>query len=269
MPVVARLQLIGYPIPVLDRDVSDIARQLSACHSVLFVTGAGISADSGLPTYRGIGGLYEQETTDDGVPIEVALSGEMFRRDPALTWKYIHQIESSCRDARPNRAHELIALLERRLNRVWTLTQNVDGLHRAAGSQRVIDIHGDVHHLVCTRCGYRWRVESYDGIEIPPSCPECNSLVRPEVVLFGEMLPLDRTKLLQEQLTRGFDAVFSIGTTSVFPYIAEPVLDARRRGALTVEINPDASEVSHIVDYRLRAGAAETMEAVVEALDRA
>lgn len=254
---------------MLDRDVSDIGRQLAACESVLFITGAGVSADSGLPTYRGIGGLYEQDATDDGVPIEVALSGEMFRRDPALTWKYIHQIEKSSRDARPNRAHEVIALLERRLNRVWTLTQNVDGLHRAAGSQRVIDIHGDVHRLACTRCGHRWRVENYAGIQIPPSCPECDSLVRPEVVLFGEMLPLDRTKLLQEQLTLGFDAVFSIGTTSVFPYIAEPILDARRRGALTVEINPGVSEVSHIVDYRLRAGAAETMDAVVQALDRA
>lgn len=254
---------------MLDRDVSDIGRQLAACQSVLFVTGAGISADSGLPTYRGIGGLYEQETTDEGVPIEVALSGEMFRRDPALTWKYIHQIESSCRDARPNRAHEIIAQLERRLDRVWTLTQNVDGLHRSAGSQRVIDIHGDVHRLVCTQCGHRWRVASYAGLQIPPSCPECDSLVRPEVVLFGEMLPFDRTKLLQEQLSLGFDAVFSIGTTSVFPYIAEPILHARRRGALTVEINPGASEVSHIVDYRLRSGAAETMGAVVQAFDRA
>jgi len=234
---------------------------------VLFVTGAGISADSGLPTYRGIGGLYEQEITDEGLPIEVMLSGDMFRRDPSVTWKYIHQIESACRDARPNRAHEAIALLERRIDRVWTLTQNVDGLHRAAGSQRVIDIHGDVHRLVCTRCGHRWRVKNYAGLDIPPSCPECASLVRPEVVLFGEMLPFDRSKLLQEQLLRGFDAVFSIGTTSVFPYIAEPILDARRRGVLTVEINPSGSEVSHIVDYRLRAGAAEMMDALVCALD--
>ncbi len=83
------------------------------------------------------------------------------------------------------------------------------------------------------------------------------------------MLPFDRVKSLQEQLMRGFDAVFSIGTTSVFPYIAQPVIDARRRGALTVEINPGASEVSHIVDYRLRTGAAAAMEAVVRALDHA
>ena len=204
----------------------------------------------------------------EGVPIEVALSGEMFRRDPSLTWRYIHQIESSCREAKPNRAHDVIALLERRMERVWTLTQNVDGLHRAAGSQRVIDIHGDVHRLLCTRCGHRWRVQNYAGLQIPPSCPECDSLVRPEVVLFGEMLPFDQTRLLQEQLMRGFDAVFTIGTTSVFPYIAEPIIDARRRGALTVEINPGASEVSHMVDYRVQSGAAETMHAVVEALER-
>jgi NAD-dependent deacetylase len=94
-------------------------------------------------------------------------------------------------------------------------------------------------------------------------------LVRPEVVLFGEMLPMDRVRVLQEQLMRGFDAVFSIGTTSVFPYIAEPVIDARRRGGLTVEINPGVSEVSHVVKHRLRMGAAAAMEALVRALDRA
>jgi NAD-dependent deacetylase len=93
--------------------------------------------------------------------------------------------------------------------------------------------------------------------------------VRPEVVLFGEMLPMDRVRLLQEQLMRGFDAVFSIGTTSVFPYIAEPVIDARRRGGLTVEVNPGQSEVSHIVNYRLEMGAAAAMDALVQALDRA
>jgi len=249
--------------------VSEIAKRLRSSRSVLFITGAGISADSGLPTYRGIGGLYEQEETDEGIPIEAALSGAMFQRDPRVTWKYIHQIESSCRHAGPNRAHQVIAELESRFERVWTLTQNVDGLHHAAGSVQVIDIHGDVHRLRCTCCGHRWRVGSYLGLDIPPSCPECASLVRPEVVLFGEMLPMDRASLLQEQLMRGFDAVFTIGTTSVFPYIAEPVVDARRRGALTVEVNPGISEVSHIVDYRLRAGAAAAMDAVVRALDRA
>ena len=249
-------------------DIVQVAGRLKDCSSILFVTGAGISADSGLPTYRGIGGLYEQESTEDGIPIEAALSGAMFQRDPALTWKYIHQIESACREAGPNRAHHAIAQLERRFDRVWTLTQNVDGLHRAAGSERVIDIHGDVHRLACTRCGHRWQVVNYAALDIPPSCAECDSLVRPEVVLFGEMLPFDRVRLLQTELSRGFDAVFTIGTTSVFPYIAEPVIDARRRGCMTVEVNPGTSEVSHIVDFRLRLGAADAMDLLVAALDR-
>lgn len=250
-------------------EIDEIAGRLKDCSSILFVTGAGISADSGLPTYRGIGGLYEQESTEDGIPIEAALSGAMFQRDPALTWKYIHQIERACREAGPNRAHEVIAEFERRFDRVWTLTQNVDGLHHAAGSERVIDIHGDVHRLVCTRCGHRWRVVNYAALDIPPSCAECDSLVRPEVVLFGEMLPFDRVRLLQAELSKGFDAVFTIGTTSVFPYIAEPVVDARRRGRMTVEVNPGTSEVSHIVDFRLRLGAADVMDLLVAALDRA
>ncbi len=248
--------------------VAEIAERLASCRSVLFVTGAGISADSGLPTYRGIGGLYEQEHTDEGVPIEVALSGAMFQRKPELTWKYIHQIESSCRGAGPNRAHLAIAQLESRFERLWTLTQNVDGLHHSAGSSNVIDIHGDVHKLLCTACGHRWAVPSYASIEIPPACPLCGGLVRPEVVLFGEMLPVSQVRRLEQELTRGFDAVFSIGTTSVFPYIAEPVIDARRRGALTVEVNPGRSEVSGLVDYRLQVGAAAAMEAVVAALLR-
>ena len=163
----------------------------------------------------------------------------------------------------------MIAELEQKFERVWTLTQNVDGLHRTAGSRHIIDIHGDVHNLRCTRCERRWSVADYETLDIPPACPECGALVRPEVVLFGEMLPTDRIRLLQEQLLRGFDAVFSIGTTSVFPYIAEPVIDARRRGALTVEINPGTSQVSHVVDYRLRTGAATAMDALVEALQRA
>ncbi len=113
--------------------ISEIARRLAGSRSVLFVTGAGISADSGLPTYRGIGGLYEQEETDEGIPIEAALSGAMFQRDPALTWKYIHQIESSCRDAGPNRAHEAIAELESL--QTWLINLHMTRLRGKSGRE--------------------------------------------------------------------------------------------------------------------------------------
>lgn len=248
--------------------VDAAARILSRARSVLFVTGAGISADSGLPTYRGLGGLYESDATEEGLPIEVLLSGETFVRRPATTWKYLGAIERACRGARPNRAHEAIAALEAILPRVVVLTQNIDGLHRAAGSREVIEIHGDVHRLACTRCSFRARVPDYEGLELPPRCPECAGLVRPAVVLFGEMLPPDAVTRLEEELRRGFDAVFSIGTTSVFPYVAAPVRMARAWGAGTVEVNPGETEVSGIVDVRLRCGAAAAMDALLAAADR-
>ncbi|NLY95031.1 MAG: NAD-dependent deacylase [Myxococcales bacterium] len=243
-----------------------LRERLSAARSILFITGAGISADSGLPTYRGLGGLYEEKVTDEGIPIEEALSAQTFARDPALTWKYIGEIEANTRGAKPNPAHAIIAEAERAKPRVWTLTQNIDGLHRAAGSQNLIEIHGDVHRLRCLRCGARRRLDDFSSIEIPPRCPKCGAIERPEVVLFGEMLPQDDFATLERELTSGFDAVISIGTTSVFPYIAQPVYRARMKGALTVEVNPGHSQVSDIVEYRLRMRAATALEALRDAL---
>jgi NAD-dependent deacetylase len=142
------------------------------------------------------------------------------------------------------------------------LTQNVDGFHRQAGSTNVIDIHGDVHDLACTSCPYRNTVEDYSGLEETPGCPECHSVLRPAVILFGEMLPQAKVLRLGAELERGFDAVFSVGTTSVFPYIAQPVVDARMRGIPTVEINPGNTEVSDVVDLKLDARAAEACPAI-------
>ena len=156
----------------------------------------------------------------------------------------------------------MIAEMERHFERVWTLTQNVDGFHRQAGSTNVIDIHGDMHDLYCTACGFRQSVHEFNELSLPPECPQCEGIVRPDVVLFGEMLPGEKVVRLHEELSTGFDIVFSVGTTSVFPYIAEPVLDARRRGVPTVEINPGTSEVSHLVDEKLALGAAAALDAI-------
>lgn len=231
------------------------ARALKAARRVLVVTGAGISAESGLPTYRGVGGLYDDSGTSDGVPIEVALSGQMLKRNPALTWKYLGQIESACRGAKHNRAHEILARWEQRFESFWVLTQNVDGFHQAAGATKVIAIHGDLHDLTCLKCAALRRVENYEGMKLPPVCTRCGAPERPRVVLFGEMLPMPELLKLREVLEGGLDVVLSIGTTSVFPYIAEPVFAVRRGGGVAVEINPGDTEVSHAVDVRLRAGA--------------
>ncbi len=239
-----------------------VAGWLLAARRVLVITGAGVSADSGLPTYRGIGGLYEDSATEDGMPIEEALSGPMLRRRPELTWRHIAAVERACRGARPNRAHQVLAALEQRLPALWVLTQNVDGLHRAAGTRKLIEIHGTVHDLVCTGCGARRRVPDFDGLSIPPHCPQCDALVRPDVVLFGEWLPPAAYQQLELESARGFDLVISAGTTSGFPYIAAPVLAARRAGHPTVEINPGDTEVSAACTVRLRSGAAAAFDAL-------
>lgn len=241
--------------------VARVAEELRRARRLLFITGAGISADSGLPTYRGIGGLYNDQMTEENFSIETALSGSMMEANPAITWKYLHQIEHSCRGARFNDGHAIIAELQDRFE-VCVLTQNIDGFHRDAGSRNLIEIHGDIHDLYCTRCDYAVTVPDYGALDMPPSCPRCASLVRPRVVLFGEMLPSHAIQHLYAELDRGFDLVFSIGTTSVFPYIAGPVVQASQMGIPTVEINPTDTNVTRFVDYKLTSGAAATLRAI-------
>ena len=247
--------------------VAEVAALLRAADSALFVTGAGISADSGLPTYRGVGGVYADDRgTADGISIEEALSGARFRRDPATGWRHIGRLERSCRGAVPNRGHQVIAELERTMDRVWVLTQNVDGLHRRAGSRKVIEIHGSIHGLSCLGCGARQVVESYAGLALPPRCEACAAIIRPDVVLFGEMLPAVAVAELERELARGFDLVFSVGTSSLFPYIAAPMHLARRWGVPSVEINPEETDVSFLASHRLRLSARDALGAIFDAI---
>ena len=233
----------------------NIARDLRASRRVLFVTGAGISADSGLPTYRGVGGLYNDEATEDGLAIEDALSGECLTIRPEITWKYLAQIERNCHNVQPNAAHHAIATFEQRFE-VVVLTQNIDGLHIKAGSSNVIEIHGTLDERFCAHCGAP--ADARDSA-VPPRCARCGEIVRPRVVLFGEMLPEGAINRLHDELARGFDMVFVIGTTAVFPYIAEPVLRAVRGGIPTVEINPARTRLSDLVRYYLPQRAAKAL----------
>lgn len=250
--------MLNSPDPVVAARVAEI---LARARRVLFITGAGISADSGLPTYRGIGGLYNNRMTEENLSIETALSGAMLKANPAITWKYLYQIEETCRGARFNDAHAIVSAWQERFE-ICVLTQNIDGFHRDAGSRNLIEMHGDLHDLHCTRCQYRVTVANYDGLELPPSCPHCRALVRPRVVLFGETLPGAAIDHLYRELERGFDLVFSIGTTSVFPYIAGPLVQASRQGIPTVEINPAETEVTRFAEYKLASGAAASLRAI-------
>ena len=241
-----------------------ISKKLAQSERVLFITGAGISAESGLPTYRGVSGLYNNETvTEDGVSIETALSARVFASRPEITWRYLAQIEKICRGAQPNAAHLAIAELERHIPYVLTLTQNVDGLHHNAGSSQIVEIHGGLRNLSCTRCSFKESVDSWEGRILPPTCPACGGMVRPNVVLFDENLPASAVDRLHGELELGFDMVIAIGTSGTFPYIAQPVIQAAQAGIPTVEINPIKTKLSMHVDFHLAMGAVQAMRSIM------
>jgi len=255
----------------IDAMIEVVARLLHRSRSLLLITGAGLSADSGLPTYRGSGGLYSADPGADGeiggdaLPIEELLSAEGMRRDPEAIWRHLGRVEEACRDAKPNRGHAVIAAMEQTFERVWVLTQNVDGFHQRAGSNNVISIHGNVHQLRCTACSHRATVESYAELDaFPPLCPSCGAMLRPDVVLFGETLDPVAVELYSRELQEPFDLVFSIGTSSLFDTIIEPVLDAALFERLSVEINPETTQISELVSLHLPIGAEEALVAIWE-----
>jgi NAD-dependent deacetylase len=260
-----------------DKKLAEIAELVKQSQRVLFITGAGLSADSGLPTYRGVGGLYDQQHTEDGYAIEECLSGSLFRTKPELTWKYMLRLGIAVAEHRPNDAHRIIATWEQRFaaqgGKVVVLTQNIDGYHRAAGSKNVYELHGSLGTLHCTECTWS---ESFDPDTdvterlkalqqtIPPRCQECNAVIRPGIVLFEEMLPLDVFEGFHREFNdgRGFDLVFSIGTSGMFPYITGPVRVAADKGIPTVEINPTESNISRYVRIHLPLSAAEALREI-------
>jgi len=246
-----------------------ITKHLYDAQRILFITGAGMSADSGLPTYRGIGGLYNDRLTEDDMPIETALSAEVMAAHPEITWKYLYQIESACRGANFNRGHEVIAQLEKEKQGVWVLTQNIDGFHRRAGTQQLIEIHGNLLNLHCVSCDYSENLGDFSGLqELPPICPKCQDMLRPSVILFGEPLEPKNVVMLYQELEQGFDLVFSIGTSSLFPYIVQPVMHTHQNGGVCVEINPELTQISEIVDYKLAGKAADTLQVIYQAYQK-
>ncbi len=245
----------------MEQAIIRVAQAIARAERILIITGAGLSADSGLPTYRGLGGLYNGHT-DEGLPIEAALSGSMLRRDPALCWKYLAELGKACLCAQANAGHQAIAELQRRKPECWLLTQNIDGYHRAAGSptERLIEIHGELAPLYCQSCGaVDPELAEHLSRPLPPTCQQCGGILRPPVVLFEEMLPECAIGTLYAELRKGFAAVISIGTSSSFPYIIEPVLRTRQAGGFTAEINPTRTDLSDVVDVHLQGRALDVL----------
>jgi len=256
-------------VPALSQDdecaIDRIVQTMSRARRLLFITGAGMSADSGLPTYRGRDGIYRtQQPTPHGLSIEQALSGPMLRTRPEITWHYLLELEKTSRNATPNRGHHVIAEMDGYFDAVWVLTQNVDGLHQRAGSRNVLDMHGSLHALECMKCGQQTTTPDYSKLTLPPLCSDCEGPIRPRVVLFEEELPYDKLSRLWYEFGAGFDIIFSIGTSSMFEYIVEPVRVGRSMGITTVEINPEVTAISSEVDIKISAGAATVLTSIWE-----
>src|SRR5271157_1257001 len=250
-----------------ERAIDVVINLLRPARRLLFFTGAGLSADSGLPTYRGRDGLFSRDgvyraglPTPHGLTIEQALSGPMLAARPEITWHYLFELERSARGGVPNRGHRVIAEMQSYFDAVWTVTQNVDGLHSRAGSRQVLDVHGDLHDLLCTQCDYKVTVPDYAGLALPPLCPRCQGVLRPTVVLYGEHVPEEKLARLWYEFGVGFDVIFSVGTSSLFEYIAAPVELARAAGIATVEINPETTAVTSEVEVKISGGAASVLD---------
>jgi len=230
----------------------ELAGLLAGARSVGAITGAGISAESGIPTYRGIGGLYADPAHGDEM-ID-ALSGSTLKSDPDRTWRAVGELARHATGAQPNAGHRALVEIERHVEQFVLMTQNVDGLHESAGSRNVIPVHGNIRATACIDCGLRGTLsdEELCAIEEAPRCAHCGGILRPNAVLFGEMLAADVVQRMYEEFSaRTPDVLLVVGTSALFPYITGPVLEARRRGGLTIEVNPERTYLSPEVRFHL------------------
>ena len=214
-----------------------IKENLLKARSVCVLTGAGISAESGVPTFRGEEGLWKKFR-----PEELA-NFDAFMRNPDLVWEWYSYRRRLVRDVYPNPAHLALVELERRMKEFTLVTQNVDNLHKRAGSRKVVELHGNIERSYCVECGRDAADFDVDIEKGVPRCVSCGGLVRPGVVWFGEMLPAEAFAQA-ERASRKCDVFFSIGTSSVVYPAASLPLTALEHGAYVVEINRERTELS-------------------------
>lgn len=240
------------------------AERVRHAGSVTVMTGAGISAESGLSTFRGAGGLWE------GSPVQEVAHPEGFARDPDRVWRFYNARRLNLLKCEPNPAHHALVRLEEVCPRWSLITQNVDGLHRRAGSRKVIELHGNIWLNICTQCASaehvesRWRasVQPPEESGTSPHCGACGALLRPGVVWFGEQLPADALTGA-DRAVRSCDVMLVIGTSSVVYPAAALARVASECGAFVIEINLERTPLSNAANAVLIGKAGEVLPELV------
>lgn len=232
-------------------DLSQARSVLCSASRVAVLTGAGISAESGIPTFRGPGGIWKTYKAEN------LATPEAFARDPKFVWEWYDYRRSVIAGVEPNAGHRALAEFEPRVQEFTLITQNVDGLHDRAGSRRILKVHGDIWTVRCTGCGRQREDKRVPLEELPPRC-SCGAIERPAVVWFGESLPRD----VWERAVRTVqhtDVLLVVGTSAVVHPVAGLVDLARSKGTAMIEVNLAETPVSAAADYSLRGKAGEVL----------
>ncbi len=230
--------------------VENLIVALRGAKSVLVLTGSGISAESGLPTFRGVGGLWRTHR------VEELASPEGFARDPVLVWTWYNERKAAHEGAQPNAGHFALAQLENAFDDFTIATQNVDSLHLRAGSRNVLELHGNLREARCTNCNGRRALDAA-GLPLGEIDHSCGGRWRPEIVWFGESLPNDVWQKAQEAAARA-DVIIVVGTSALV-YPAAALATHYNRRAFVAEINPESTAISDGVDCVVRGTAAEVL----------
>ena len=232
---------------------------------VFVITGAGVSAESGIPTFRGKDGYWRNFD-----PAKLA-TPEAFARDPQLVWEWYRERRERIRNAQPNAAHTAITKLAQHADEFLLVTQNVDDLHARAGlaADKIVQIHGDIFVTKCSRCDSERRDYEEEQEDEIPRCLECGALMRPGVVWFGEQLPWSEVRRVENYLDRGpCEVVIVAGTTATFGYIIDWAVRSSADGAELIEVNLEKTPLSEFATQLVREPAAVAMPRIVKALAR-
>jgi len=247
----------------LEQPAEETARLLIGSRHVVALVGAGLSVESGIPPFRGPGGLWTKYGEPD------MLGYERFRKDPNMWWEErtnpsqaeLELTVALCQ-AKPNAGHLALTELEDMGLLKHIITQNVDNLHHEAGSRAITEIHGNLTKLRCSGCARRWPLAEFPIDELPPHCPHCGSIVKSDGVMFGEPIPPDALDECIAQ-ARMCDCMLLVGTSAmVYPAAGFPV-DVKRSGGKLIEVNPHETPLTGLCDVVLRAPAGESLPLVV------